>query len=119
MDIATFALPFGLLELDARGTVIRYSPASEQSPAVSSQDVLGRNFFKEVVPVEEVNDLHNRFRNFMEQGESIQRFSSSFPSEHGRIKVQILLARITERTENGRERLALVRIMPDTPGAYL
>jgi photoactive yellow protein len=117
MNTASPALPFGLLELDASGTVIRYSPASEQSPAVKSQEVLGRDFFKEVVPVEQVGDLQNRFRNFMEQGESIQRLTSTFASEQGQVKVQILLARITERIENGRERLALVRIMPERRAA--
>jgi hypothetical protein len=34
------ALPFGLLELDAAGTVIRYSPTSEQSPRVKSDNIL-------------------------------------------------------------------------------
>jgi photoactive yellow protein len=107
-------LPFGLLELDASGTVIRYSPASEQHSEVLAKDVLGRNFFKEVVPVEQVSDFQSRFKLFMSHGESIQRFSSVFSSEQGQVKVQILLARITEKSEHGRERLALVRIMPET-----
>jgi photoactive yellow protein len=107
-------LPFGLLELDARGTVIRYSPASEHHSEVLAKDVLGRNFFKEVAPVEQVSDFQSRFKLFMANGETIQRFTSVFSSEQGPVKVQILLARITEKSEQGRERLALVRIMPET-----
>ncbi|HEY0006951.1 MAG TPA: PAS domain-containing protein [Pyrinomonadaceae bacterium] len=117
MNAEPLSYPFGLLELDARGTVIRYSPASEQNPNVKALDVLGRDFFKDVVPVEQVGEFQNRFQTFMAQGDSIQRFTSTFPSESGQIKVQILLARITEKTEAGRERLALVRIMPEQPNA--
>ena len=106
-------LPFGLLELDASGTVIRYSPAAEQNTVALAKDVLGRNFFKELAPIEQVSDFQSRFRVFMTNGESIQRFTSVFSSEQGQIKVQILLARITETSEHGRERLALVRIMPE------
>jgi photoactive yellow protein len=106
-------LPFGLLELDETGTVVRYSPASEQSPRVKSEDIRGRNFFTEVVPVPEIKDQEARFRLFMAQGQSREQFSTTFQSEEGQIKVQILLARITEKSEQGNERLALVRIMPE------
>jgi photoactive yellow protein len=107
------ALPFGLLELDPAGVVVRYSPALEQNPKVKSDDVLGRNFFTEVVPAPEVKDHQARFRLFMAQGQTRDQFSATFPSEEGQIKVQILLALITEKSEQGGERLALVRIMPE------
>lgn len=107
------ALPFGLLELDAVGTVVRYSPAFEQNPIVKSDDVLGRNFFTEVLPAPEIKDHQARFRLFMAQGQTRDQFSTTFSSEEGQIKVQILLARITEKSEQGSERLALVRIMPE------
>jgi photoactive yellow protein len=115
MNEQHLALPLGLLELDARGTVIRYSPASEKSPEMRRQEVVGLNFFKDVAPFEEVSEFQKRFQTFMAQGESIQRFTSTFSSDCGQIKVQIVLARITEKSEAGRERLALVRIMPDQP----
>jgi photoactive yellow protein len=112
-DISSLTVPFGLFELDPAGIVIRFSPAAEQSIQEPQQGILGRNFFTEVAPVEEVKDFQTRFHSFMADGESIQKFTSTFPSKHGEIKVQILLARITEKSEQGRERLALVRIMPD------
>jgi hypothetical protein len=43
----------------------------------------------------------------------VDRFSTVFDSEEGQIKVQILLARISEKVAQGNERLALVRIMPE------
>jgi photoactive yellow protein len=106
-------LPFGLLELDTSGAVIRYSPAAEQNSDVQAKDILGRHFFTEVVPNQQVKDFQARFQLFMAHGQTVDRFSTSFDSAEGHIKVQIMLARINEKTENGSERLALVRIMPE------
>ena len=106
-------LPYGLLELDAKGLVVRYAPAFEQTPRVKLDDILGHNFFTEVMPGPEVKDCHARFRLFMEQGQNTDKVTTTFPSEQGPLKVQILLARILEKTERGTERLALVRIMPE------
>lgn len=105
--------PFGLLELDVSGDVIRYSPASEQNSDVKAQDVLGRHFFTEVVPNAQVKKFQARFNLFMAHGQTVDRFSTSFDSEGEQIKVQILLARISEKTAQESKRLALVRIMPE------
>ncbi|HVF51687.1 MAG TPA: hypothetical protein VNA19_16500 [Pyrinomonadaceae bacterium] len=111
MSYAT--IPFGLLELDAAGNVINYSPAKEQNPTIEKGDIVGRNFFKDVVPVTEVGEFKSRFLAFMAYGDSVQRFTIRFPFERETIKVQIILARMSERSDLGHERLALVRLMPD------
>ena len=54
-DSSHTKLPFGLLELDSNGAVIRYSPASEQHSDMKAGDVLGRHFFSEVLPDEHQN----------------------------------------------------------------
>jgi hypothetical protein len=105
-------LPYGLLELDSTGVV----PAFEQNPKVKSDDILGRNFFTEVLPAPEIQDHQARFRLFMTEGQTRDQFSTTFPSEGGQIKVQILLALITEKSEQGSERLALVHVMPESDG---
>ena len=105
-------LPFGLLELDAAGEVIRYSPASEQQPDVQAKDILGRQFFTEVVSDKKVKSFQARFDLFMKQGQTIDRFSASFPSEAGEVQVQFLLARLDKKANANGEHLALVRIMP-------
>ncbi|HKC66032.1 MAG TPA: PAS domain-containing protein [Pyrinomonadaceae bacterium] len=112
-DSSRAKLPFGLLELDPEGEVIRYSPASEQHSDMKAGDVLGRHFFREVLPYEHLREAQARFQLFMAHGETIDRFSTSFDSKEGRIKVQVLLARIKTQTKNHNERLALVRLMPD------
>lgn len=106
-------LPFGLLELDTSGVVIRYSPASERDADVKATDVLGRHFFTEIVRGEQLKDFQARFQLFMTYGQSIDRFSASFSSEEGQVKVQILLARVKEKAIDGSDRLALVRLMPE------
>ena len=113
------ALPFGLLELDATGTLIRYSPAAAQNLSPRAQDILGRNFFNEVAPMEQVQDFRERFHGFMMHGEATHKFSTTFPLDSSLVKVQILLAHITETSEHGRQHLALVRIMPETTSAIV
>ncbi len=113
IDTISHTIPFGMLELDAAGTVIRYSPAAEQNSHIQPQDILGRNFFTEVAPCEQVKEVKSRFLSFMAFGDAVQKFSITCPIEEKNIKIQIMLARVTELLENGRERLALVRIMPE------
>lgn len=113
MEPLSGTLPFGLLELDASGIVIRYSPAANQNSSVPPQDILGRNFFTEVALCEQVSEVKSRFLAFMAFGDATQKFSITYPVERKNIKIQIMLARVTESGEHGRERLALVRIMPE------
>ena len=108
-----FILPFGLFELNAEGTVIRYSPASETAPAFEARDIWGRNFFTEIAPVEQVVGFRLRFHSFMANGQAVERFTTTFAHGEQNIKVQIMLAHITEKSDEGRKRLALVRIMPE------
>lgn len=112
-DTLSRTLPFGLLELDPTGVVIRYSPAAEENPPVLPRDILGRNFFTEVATCEQVEEVKSRFLAFMAFGDAVQKFSINCAVEEKNIKIQIMLARVTERLEQGRERLALVRIMPE------
>ncbi|MBV9957071.1 MAG: hypothetical protein JO360_01565, partial [Acidobacteria bacterium] len=102
-----------LMELDAAGFVLRYSPAVVTYSVPPAQDVVGRNFFNDLMPHAEVRDFKHRFLTFMAQGDSIQRFATSIAFEDRTVRVQVMLARLTERSEFHAERLALVRIMPD------
>jgi photoactive yellow protein len=106
-------LPFGLFELDPDGTVIRYSPASEKAPLVEARDIWGRNFFTDIAPVEQVVGFRLRFHSFMASGQAVERFATTFAHGQQNVKVQIMMAHITEKSEDGRRRLALVRIMPE------
>lgn len=114
-ETLTDGFPFGLLKLDASGTVIHYSPAAEQNSEVPADNIVGRNFFNDIMPCPQVRQFKSRFLAFMAYGDLVQRFTISFPFEQSGIKAQIVLARITQQAQLGSERLALVRLMPDTP----
>jgi photoactive yellow protein len=111
-DDSAAGVPFGLLELDPAGTVIRYSPAAERLSCPAVCDILGRNFFTEIAPVAEVNQFRARFHAFMAAGQAIDRFTAKYATGQQDVRGQVLLAQITEKSA-GRRQLALVCITPD------
>lgn len=109
------AIPFGMFELDAAGTVVHYSAASEEKKDTLANNIMGRNFFNDLIAISQIEELKSRFLKFMaNEGSSVERFTVSFPYEQKSIKVQIVMAHLSEKTEKGRERFALVRLMPET-----
>lgn len=112
-SMMTSSIPFGLFELDAAGTIVHYSPPTEDKGDGSQNGIVGSDFFKDVAPMNELKDLKSRFLRFMAFGDSVERFSMSFPVERSVVKIQIVLARVFEYSSEQRKRLALVRIMPD------
>jgi hypothetical protein len=103
--------PLGLLELDPAGVVVRYAPVAAQG--WRRRDVLGRNFFTELLPAERLYGFRARFLNFMAGGQAVDRFALSIPRAEGALKLQVVLAAVSEGAGGGRERLALVRITPE------
>jgi len=106
-------IPFGMFELDEAGTVVHYSAASEEKNESLANNILGRNFFDGLISISEVEELKRRFLRFMADGTSVERFTISFPYNQETIKVQIVMAHLSEKTEKGRERFALIRLMPE------
>lgn len=104
-------LPFGLLELDSKGIVIGFSPVAERYSEIRAGDVVGRDFFKEVLPASQPKEIEEQFHSFMERGDSVERFVYSFLSAQGVVSVQIALACLPEKE---RTRLAIVRLMPES-----
>ena len=113
-DRAESSIPFGLFELDSAGTVIHYSPRKPEETNARKESIVGRNFFNDLLTVTEAYDLKTRFHTFMAEGSSVERFTVNFPFMCGSIKVQIVMAHITEKSECGRKQFALVRLTPET-----
>ncbi|HZB45705.1 MAG TPA: hypothetical protein VE360_10695 [Pyrinomonadaceae bacterium] len=113
-NIPASHFPFGLLELDSAGTVVRFTPASEEaSGAGPPHEIVGHDFFEDIAPVEELRRLKGRFLAFMAFGDSDQRLNVTFPYRDFFVAAHILLTRLADRAELGGTRLALVRLMPD------
>ena len=55
------ALPYGMIQLDARGTILRYSSAESRLSGRAAGDCVGRDFFRDVAPCTRVAEYHGRF----------------------------------------------------------
>jgi len=85
------ALPFGYIALAPDGTVRKYNRYEADLARKDPQEVLGKNFFKEVAPCTQVKDFEGRFRQFAagEIAEPTISFDFEFTFHHGTQKVRI------------------------------
>lgn len=102
---------FGLVELDAAGTVLytRIEPDGTPQPG-AAPDYTGRNFYAEVAPFRNVVEFRQLLESF---GRGSQpAFSTDFTCDYedGPVPVRVLLARIRERSEADATKSVLVHI---------
>jgi hypothetical protein len=86
---------FGLLELDACGTVI-FSKLEGDEKLAGVVDVVGRNFFSEVATSLNVAEFRQRFETFDRNPEPSSSFMFNCDYEDGAVPVKVLLARLRE-----------------------
>lgn len=101
---------FGLLELDAAGTVLFSRIETEGGTDDPPSDVTGHNFYSEVAPFLNVEEFHQRLDTFDRGSEHANSFAFNCDYEDGTVPVRVLLARIRERTSGGHTRSLLVHI---------
>lgn len=56
------ALPYGMIQLDSHGTVLRYSGAETRLSGMTADETVGRDFFREVAPCTQVAEFFGRFQ---------------------------------------------------------
>ena len=85
------ALPFGYIALAPDGTIRKYNRYEADLARKNPQEVLGRNFFREVAPCTQVQDFEGRFREFAsgETAGPALTFDFEFRFRHGRQGVRI------------------------------
>lgn len=105
--------PFGLLELDGTGVVRQYAPIKGQPPLVAAGQLIGKDFFSEVLPVEQVRGFQRVFAYFMAQEGEAQRMSFPVTFDGVTVQVQIMMACLGRQSEGARRRMALVKIKPE------
>jgi hypothetical protein len=98
---------FGLLELDAAGTVLYSRIETQGGPDGSPSDVTGENFYSEVAPFLNVEEFRQRLDTFERGGERANSFVFNCNYEDGAVPVRVLLARMSGRT-NGRHTKSLL-----------
>ena len=56
------ALPFGMIQLDEAGTILRYSTAETRLSGLTSDECVGRSFFTDIAPCTHVAEFFGRFQ---------------------------------------------------------
>lgn len=68
------ALPYGMIQLDTKGVILRYSSAETRLSGLSADACVGRSFFDEVAPCTHVQEFFGRFL----QGVQAQQLDAVF-----------------------------------------
>ncbi len=84
-------LPFGVIQIDAAGTILNYNLAEAQISGREPGQVIGKNFFTEVAPCTNVQEFAGRFRDGFTQGELNHVFPFLFDFQRPPTRVWIRL----------------------------
>lgn len=88
------ALPFGAIQLDPSGIIRVYNRFEERFANRSREDVVGRNFFRDVAPCTHVRAFHGAF----EEGVRLRNlnevfdFRFDFPSGSKAVRIRMIFA---------------------------
>lgn len=72
------ALPFGVIQLTADGTILQYNMYEEDLARRRASDVIGKNFFTEVAPCTDVREFAGRYREGVAAGALHETFDYVF-----------------------------------------
>lgn len=100
---------YGLLELDAAGTVL-YSRIEGAAAAAAAPDLTGLNFYTEVAPFSNVGEFRKQLDSFSRSAQPASSIDFTCDYDDGPVTVRVLLARIRERTQQDATKSILVHI---------
>lgn len=89
-------LPFGIIELDRSGRIIKYNQTEEARSGVPKVKVVGRNFFK-IAPCTDVREFRGRFESFLDGNNRIEHFDFTYYFETHAIDVQITFLKVSKQ----------------------
>src|SRR4051812_28920488 len=100
------SLPYGVIQLDPVGNVLRYNAFEAGLSGLKKQNAIGRNFFKQVAPCTDLQQFHGRFRDGVAAGElhCTFRFHFAFKSRPCDVTVTLFY--------NDRDRTVWVLVQP-------
>jgi hypothetical protein len=109
---------FGLFELDPFGTIIYSRIEADGDDKEVAPNVAGHNFFNEVAPFGNADELRRRISDFTNGDGQAENFHFTCQCDNGLLPVKVLLARIRERSDGKRTKSILVHIRKIQPDAY-
>ncbi len=86
-------LPFGVICLDDRGTILKYNLAEARLARLDRSGVLGKDFFTQIAPCTATPDFEGRFRQFTASRDPRISFSYVFDFKFGAQQVQVEIVR--------------------------
>ena len=101
---------FGLFELDAAGTVLYSRIEIDGRAGGAGPNVAGYNFFDEIVPFENADELRRRIKSFTRGDVQADNFNFTCRFNDDSLAVKVLLARIRERSNGNHTKSILVHI---------
>ena len=84
-------LPFGAIQLDTSGLVLRYNSYESSLSRVHKANALGRHFFREVAPCTNVREFYGRFQQGVAEKHLYEKFRYHFAFKHNPMDVTITL----------------------------
>ena len=85
------ALPFGMIQLDGQGKILRFNKTEAALARLNQERQLGKNFFEEVAPCTRVKEFYGRFTAGVAKKELYETFGFVFKFEHGWRNVAVTL----------------------------
>ena len=101
---------YGLLELDAAGTVLYSRLETDGAGPAPKVDLSGLNFFEEVAPFSNVQEFRRHVNIFVSGDSQAGSFDFDCQYEDGLVQVRVLLARLRERSRSGVTKSVLVHL---------
>ena len=90
------ALPYGMIQLDSRGVILRYSAAESRLSGMSAAECVGRHFFHDIAPCTAVAEFEGRFRDGVAAGQLDAVFNFRFAFRPPReVRVHLFYSRVT------------------------
>lgn len=83
------ALAFGAIQLDKDGTILSYNATESKITGRRSEDVIGKNFFKDVAPCTRRPEFHGVFKEGVEKGTLNTMFEYVFDYKMNPTKVKV------------------------------
>ena len=112
METMTLARPqlFGLLELDPSGTVLYSRVDRDKDSDGPAPDFAGSNFFTQVAPFANAEELRRRIELFRLSESPAESFAFTCLFDDGPVEVRVLVARIRERSNHALTKSVLMHI---------
>ena len=100
------SLPYGVIQLDALGVILRYNAFEAGLSGLTRQTVVGKNFFKQVAPCTDLQQFYGRFRDGVASGALHCTFRFHFAFKRNPRDVTVTLF------YNGRDKTGWVLVQP-------